>query len=356
MNRFFTGLIVFLFYAVLCFSFLELALPSLNISSLEVSENSEMKEVMKDPYNPVKTQIQNEITFEEDAQELAVDTTLINLEPTQEILDGESLGDAVTNPPLSAESLDPTKFNIRLPNGLLLFNCDSFATIYKDVEKVKIPISCRDYGLNIQTYLEENPKATLLITGFSDPSEDSTIGKNRADYIKRLLSSAGILPDRVLTIVAIRDLNIDKGYASGGIKMEIKGTEPLNLSVVNSPSRSAYKANAINTVKSKILTSKKFTSGFQGNYFYGDQKFTSYTPNIKSLLSKNPTVKVYAYSYTNIDGNENQNFLISRDNSSTVRKILIQSGIPSYRIQSVARGEQNSGTAGSNRCIIITVK
>jgi outer membrane protein OmpA-like peptidoglycan-associated protein len=355
-NRFITGFIVFLFYAVLCFSFLELALPSLGISSLTMSKNSGMNEDFKNSFNSVEPQIQNEITFEEVAQDLAVDTTSIDLEPTLEIFKNEPSSDAVTSSPVSTESSDPTKFNVTLPNGVLLLSCDSFATVYKDVEKVKIPFPCRDYGLTIRTYLEENPKATLLITGFSDPSEVSTLGKNRADYVKRLLINTGIVQDRILTTLAIRNLNIDNGYASGGVRMEIKGTVPANSSVVSGTPDSAFKVMTENTGASRTLASKKFTSGFQGNYFYGDQKFTSYTATIKTLLSQNPMAKVYAYSYTNVDGDDKDNFAISRDNSSTVRKILMQSGIPATKIQSVARGEQNSGTGGSNRCIIITVK
>jgi outer membrane protein OmpA-like peptidoglycan-associated protein len=355
-NRFFTGFIVFLFYAVLCFSFLELALPSLGISSLTMAVNPGTNEEFKDSFDSDEPEIQDEFIFEEESQELKVDSTILDLEPAQEILGEESLSNDVPSSSAPAESLSPATFNITLPNGVLLLSCESFATVYKDVDKVKIPFPCRDYGLTIQTYLEENPKAILLITGFSDPSEVATIGKRRADYVKRLLSNTGITQDRILTSVAIRNLNIDKGYASGGIRMEIKGSVPVSVPVANGTSDPTSNSTTENSGTSRTLASKKFTSGFQGNYFYGDQKFTSYMPTIKTLLSQNPAAKVYAYSYTNIDGDDKDNFAISRDNSGTVRKILIQSGIPSNKIQSVARGEQNSGTAGSNRCIIITVK
>ncbi|BAO56257.1 OmpA family protein [Nonlabens marinus] len=361
MKSFFGGLLVFLMYAVACIAILEFAVPSLSTDLFATTDENQTNNSLKDSFQT------DDVVFEDiegsvlDEKE---DSLLIENEPmlSDSTIVGSETGTDVFNPEPVVQTSDytaPTKFNIILPNGRSLIECNEFATVYKGLEKVKIPFACREYGLSIKKYLEENLGTTLQITGFADPSESASIGKFRAEYVKRLLSTTGIVADRMITTGAIKNLNIEKGYVDGGIHMEIKGNATnasAGFATPGSPSVKTPVNKETNSGSNTVLASKKFTTGFQGSYFYGDQKFTAYTSEIKKVLDQNPGSKVYAYSYTTTDGDNEENFAISRDNASTVRKLLIQSGITANKIQSVARGGKKSGTSGANRSIILIVK
>ena len=361
MKSFFLGLFIFLIYAVVCIAVIEFAIPTLTTDLFNRSDVDETENALKDSFQT------DDVIFQDSEGALLDEKEdSLSIENPTVLIDSSLAATPISSDALSSEPIieskvytAPAQFNITLPNGRSLIECNEFATVYKGLEKVKIPFACREYGISIKKYLEENPSTTLQITGFSDPLESASTGKFRAEYIKRLLSTTGIVADRIITSTAIRDLNIEKGYADGGIRMEIKGNAVnknagfaiTGRPIINTPINTEN-SNSTNTT----LASKKFTTGFQGSYFYGDQKFTAYTTDVKKLLEQNPGAKVYAYSYTNTDGNSQDNFAISRDNASTVRKLLIQSGIAANKIQSIARGSQDSGTSGSNRSIILIVK
>lgn len=301
----------------------------------------------------------NDIVLDEMQDSLSFDPSFSKTEETTFTIESN---DVIQSQPSGIDAIAttaaPKTFNVLLPTGNYLIECNESAYVYKNEEKVKIPFACREYGLSIKNFLEKNPNTTLQIVGFSDPLENPYIGKNRAEYVERLLKSAGIPEDQIITSVAIANLDIEKGYAEGGIRMELKG-KVSNLPATVIPTNESVQINSKtnNTTKeTSAIFTKKFTSGFQDDYFYGDQNFTSSISQLKELLRQNPESKIYAYSYSGTDGNAQDNFTISRDNASTVRKILIQSGIPANKIQSVAKGGQSSGTTGSSRSIIITIK
>ncbi|WP_194852638.1 OmpA family protein [Nonlabens antarcticus] len=362
MKSFLIGFIVFLLYAAICVLFLELALPKMGFNLSNPIQNSIVNESsLKDSFkeDPI---LSKELVFDEQFDTTQTDSTLFDNDTglDSSVVEDElrENNDPDTERTLNQNSGFPVKFNIALPNGSYLINCNAYSTIYKDVEKVRIPYVCRDYGLAVKSFLAANSSTTLLITGFSDPSESNAIGRSRAEYLKGLLTNTGIDSDRIVTTAAVSELNIEKGYASGGIRMEIRGIVSSSSMISDSTPQTTKitEATSKTVEQQSILSDKKFTSGFQGDYFYGDQKFKSHVLTLKTLLNQHPGSKIYAYSYTNKEGDDKDNYAVSRDNASTVRKILMQSGIKSNRITSIARGEQSSGTSGSNRCVIITVK
>lgn len=357
MKGFFTGLLVFVIYAFLCVSILSYIFTNKSVADFFTSSSTDNQILEEDSIDSISFENSTPETFLEpddtSREELEIDNGSLNsLETPQVQIDNSNVIE--DNKPLNDLNSIPSPFNITLPDGTALIQCNAFAQVFEGQSRVKIPYACREYGISIKSFLEKNPKTSLKITGLSAPSEDINLGKQRAEYLKKLLTNTGIGDNRIVTMSSTNNLNFNSGGANGGILMEINGAvggQSINTVADNS--------NLIETApksSSAILDSKKFTSGFQGNYFYGDQKFTSYTSTIKDLLSKNAGSKVYAYSYTAQDGDSKDNFAISRDNASTVRKIFLQSGIPTGKIQSVARGEQSSGTSGANRCIIIVIK
>ncbi len=346
MKRFLLGFVVFLIYAAGCILFMELALPQLGIDGLLATSNETDLESFKNSFPDDSAAVSSDYLLDEKFDSVeATDSIAIQIDT----LSSPTENGLSNNLPTTL----PTTFNVILPDGVSLLSCNAVATIYKNSDRVKIPFPCRDYGLKIKGYLDTNPLAVVQITGARDISESTTIGKERAEYIKNLLVNIGVAEAKIITTSQLGQLDIVKGYAEGGLLMEIKA----NASSISINQPKPIKSEATTNISNATtIASKKFSSGFQGSYFYGDQKFTSYVNDLKRLINQNPGAKIYAYSFTDIVGDEKENFAISRDNASTVRKILVQAGIPSTKIQAVARGEQNSGTAGSNRCIIITVK
>lgn len=348
MKGFLIGFIVFLVYASLCVFFFSY-----------VHVDYRVIDTYKDDPGAAErnSQVLNELILNDSMlQEMNSDQDLNTIVKPDSTLNDDSLEIAADSQDVITNDINtpPSAFNIKLPDGSQLITCQGYSKVFQNQSQVKIPYSCREYGIFIKSYLESNVNSTLRIIGFSDVTESPTLGTDRAEYLKKLLTNTGIAASRIITTSAQRNLTFTSGAADGGIEMSIIGSIN-NTSTDSSLEKSPVKENDAVVTKAAIA-SKKFTTGFQENNFYGDQNFTSYINTIKKLLSQNPTSKVYAYSYTDREGDAENNFAVSRDNASTVRKILIQGGISSTRIQSVARGEQASGTAGTNRCIIIVIK
>ncbi|WP_146126715.1 OmpA family protein [Nonlabens agnitus] len=359
MKSFLIGLLVFLFYAALCVVLLSYAMDTYSIKENSpeiVGENEIDPKTIDDLSYEDSTDLGSSVTSELD--EVNNDSINNSLQNSDNVdADGLTDSDAETDG-ASIENINrpAIPFNVVLPNGTQLIQCNSFSVVFQDQVRVKIPYACRDYGISINSFLDKNPQSILRITGYTDPNESPNTGIGRAEYLKKLLTNTGIPADRIIATSAVNNLNFSSGSANGGVAMEINGSFTSNPSSSQTADNESNPALDNPKESTTVIASKKFTSGFQEKYFYGDQKFTAYATTIKSLLNQNPSSKVYAYSYTDSEGDSKDNFAISRDNASTVRKILLQSGIPSNRIQSVARGEQNAGGSGSNLCIILVIK
>ena len=363
MKSFLVGLLVFIFYAVLCIGLLSYTMgdtytfgsDALNQSNEELSDVGIATDLsFEDSTNlgETSTEDMSDIQLEStDSLNNSTDNStgleLDDLNDTNQ--DGDNLNAKNINRPA-------VTFNISLPDNSKLIDCSAFSVVFQDQARVKIPYSCREYGISIKSFLDKNPGSTLKITGYTDPIESPNTGTGRAGYLKNLLTNTGIPADRIIATSAVNNLNFSSGSANGGVAMEINGRISSNSSSTDLTENSTPSSTDGAKETKPVLASKKFTSGFQGKYFYGDQKFTSYSTTIKKLLSENPGSKVYAYSYTDNEGDANDNYAISRDNAGTVRKILLQSGISSNRIQSVARGEQNAGGSGNNLSVILVIK
>lgn len=354
MKGFLKGFIVFLVYATLCVVLISYTNNDslINDAAARSSESNEILERQEFTDASFEDSTTMGTVNSENLEGLVGDKKNIDLlnDRIEEPIASEEIQEI--DEPVSV-NIAPALFNISLPNGTGLIQCKAFAKVFKDQARVKIPYACREYGVSIKSFLEKNPRTTLKITGYTDPSEPSNTGTSRSEYLKKLLTNTGISSDRIIATSAVHQLDFKSGSANGGVEMEINGAiDNGNLSVPSKPNET----NKEDKNTSKSLASKKFTTGFQGNYFYGDQKFTAYTSTIKSILDNNPESSVYAYSYTEGSSDPNESFAISRDNASTVRKILLQSGIAANRIKSIARGQEKTGTSGTNRCIIIVIK
>jgi hypothetical protein len=356
-KSFLIGLLVFIVYAVICLFSIEYLLPGLEMELIKtdsITETAQIESSTSDSgVEPEMSDRKQSISTDSLNSNLQIVdiTAATDTEEIDDVIEAER-PESPSLPEANDDTSDtsPALFNVTLPDGTNLLECNQYSTVYKNTAKVKIPYSCREYGLAIQRFLEENPTTILKITALYDDSENREVGTARSQYLKKLLGNTGISKERIITTTAYSNLDIDKGYAQGGVLFEINGA--VNNTKENLQVDQNSNAKSSNAAASKVIDSRTFTSGFQGYYYYGDQKFTAYISEMKRFLSRNPNSKIYAYNYTGTDGDDRGNFAITRDNASTVRKLLLQAGIPSSKIQSIARGER-SGSADQPRLTVV---
>jgi outer membrane protein OmpA-like peptidoglycan-associated protein len=350
-------LLTFMLYAAAClfllnFFFLkEFPVKELSSVSEEVSSQITTKETTEQPES-----LEREINLSTSTGLIKKDSLVLNHEEKGSSL--TSIDSIVLSPETSKKvqtiTYEPQTFAVFNKNDESLIGCNSYATIYKGTAKVKIPYNCINYGIEIQKILAADDKASLTITGYSTDGELNTLGKERAEYIKKLLLGIGIDNSRIKTNSTFQNISFNNGAAKGGVLMKMdsyKNISKSNAKTVITP------INTINgiTKSTDPFAYKKITSGFQGDYFYGNQSFTLYINKVKDYLQKNPKKKLKVYSHTTSVGNNNDNMTIAKSNTANAKKLILQSGIPRSKVIGYSMGEKPVDENGSSTCLIITV-
>lgn len=325
--------------------FIDSTPPTLDETLEETVENNLIKEL--DSIAKLK------LSYSESALESVSDSIVLN--------DNSIQTEAVSLDPAKKDTsvYEASPFILKDKNGDALSNCTTFTTIYKNNSKVKIPYTCRDYGNDLKSILSSNPKAQVILNGYSSSEEGAGMGLKRAEYVQKLLSNIGIKKDQIVVKGSEKNIIFNSGIAQGGIDITI-----INIAKSDhSNNKPTDKVTPIENPKptpdqgtSGPYGYKRFTSGYQGDFFYGNRSFTAYIKELKGYLNSNPTKKVYVYAYTDTVGNATDNYNIGKDNVNTAKRLMIQNGIPSNRIVAVSKGEQSSGAAGGNRSIAVIVK
>ena len=377
MKNFFTGTLAFIVYAGLCLA----AFGYFFMGQLSGTDTSFVDNdiVQEEPIIDELTSDQNETTptisttLDQQLDSIAAAKALTNILTTSEdsldninneILDPETTPlDSSDKAIIAAISnskeipvYEANTFVITDQNGNQITSCSTFTTIYKNNPKVKIPYPCRAYGNELKEILSANPKAEIIISGYSSNAEDADMGMKRAQYVKRLLTNIGVNDNQIALKSDTKDIPFKSGIAQGGLDIQV-----LNVNEDSSNSKSK-KANSVTVVKPSVATGsgpyayQRFTKGYQGDFFYGNRAFTAYVKEVKNYLNEKPSKKVYVYAYTDTVGNATDNFNIGKDNVNTARRLLIQNGIASNRIVSISKGEESSGATGNNRSIVVIVK
>ena len=376
MKNFFTGTLAFIVYAGLCLAFFgyyyieQFTGKNTNfISSDVVNEQPIIDELPSDELESELEPVIQSI-LDQQLDSIAAAKALINTLSTSEdstvtkeyeVSNAEAaLGEVseestIINGNKETAVYEANTFTINDQNGNPLTNCSTFTTIYKNNSKVKIPYPCRAYGNEIKEVLSSNPKAEIIINGYSSIQEDADIGMKRAQYVKRLLTNIGIKADKITLKSDTKDIPFKSGIAQGGIDIQILN---INRAESNSNAVKASPTTAVPTISSGNgpYGYQRFTKGYQGDFFYGNRAFTAYIKEVQNYLNKNPGKKVYVYAYTDTVGNATDNFNIGKDNVNTARRLMIQNGIAINRIVAVSKGEESSGATGNNRSLVVIVK
>ncbi|MBF4985826.1 hypothetical protein FNJ87_16340 [Nonlabens mediterrranea] len=374
MKNFFTGALAFIVYAGIClalFGYFFIGRLSINDKtekdSVIVTNEQVIDELISEEKDTIPTNVSS---LDQQLDSIAASKALINdmnigadsivnlndenrdLQISEKILE-DIPEDINNNEPIIYEA---NTFVITDRNGKQLTNCSTFTTIYKNNPKVKIPYPCRAYGNELKEILVANPKAEIIISGYSSLIEDSNMGMKRAEYVKQLLTNIGINKDQIAVRSDSKEIPFKSGIAQGGLDIQV-------LNIEEKVSNNSSTKTPVTTNKKPTLDKgtgpyayQRFTKGYQGDFFYGNRAFTAYIKEIQNYLKENNNKKVYIYAYTDTVGNATDNYNIGRDNVKTARSLMIQNGIGSNQIVTIPKGEESSGAAGNNRSIVVIVK
>ncbi|MGJ8684424.1 MAG: OmpA family protein [Nonlabens sp.] len=285
-------------------------------------------------------------------QQEEMDTTAVDSITTA--LDESEPSQAKTSP-VELTNYEANTFVIKDDKGNALTQCSTFTTIYKNNSKVKIPYTCRNYGNELKELMSGSKNAQLHINGYSSPEEDSDMGLKRAQYVKKLLTNLGIQKEQIIIKQELKKIPFKSGIAQGGVDISLTNVshDTVNKLSKEKPQVIAPKPTVIEGTGPYGY--KRFTTGYQGDSFYGNRSFTNYLKELNNYLNSNSGKKVYVYAYTDTVGNATDNYNIGKDNANTAKRLLIQNGIPASRIVAVSKGETPSGAQGNNRGMVIIV-
>lgn len=345
MKTFFTGLIVFALYGIGCLLFINSFFrDEVNLLKNAAITENKFVEIIKqqdfDATENLQTTLQKEIT--QPSQ---------NVSQTNER--DSSITDSINTPII--KQYQPLPFSVYSNNGTTVISCDQYASIVKNSEKVIIPYGCINYGNQIKKILARDSSATLTITGYYSSPEIKGLGNKRALYIKDLLGSIGINISRINTIEEVKKIKFSNNKAKGGVLMQLNSKFSNTTTLLSSSSSVVTKTPSVTKNISKVFTSKKFTQGFNAQYFVGNTEFKSHVKKIARHLNSNPSQKIYITISQNTSIDQKQAAYISQVNSLNIQKIMAQMGISRYKIAPV-KIVQSEGSNPADNYINISVK
>jgi len=244
------------------------------------------------------------------------------------------------------------KQTINDSDGNTLFSFSERLLIHNKNAAIKYSKNLTLVNKSVFDYLNNNQQRELLITGLYLSHEvNSNTNKNwgqlRAMELKNTLVNYGINSDRISISSKLSnfDYNSEGDYAYGvDLKLQdipIKNIDKVDFRVAN-----------------KVLYSK-----FSSKTFIPDNTLKEYVSALKNHLKKYPNKRVYIIGYTDNIGTRETNHWFGMQRAETIRKYLIENGIPKHIIYAKSRGFRNPVASNTtyagrskNRRIEITLK
>lgn len=255
-------------------------------------------------------------------------------------------------------------------NKILDYN--SNIRLYKNSTRMRLPAEIRNYAVTLREYTTANPSQVIQITGFEDAkSEAAGLGKQRADFIAKLLRSAGINSQQLTTMGKVSSLQFDSaGYTSSAIRFDMVSpsatpnessaqasiTDALSnaavqVRTVESKDIAAATENTVSTTASSTLEkevvkpNRTSLAGYRAFFDSVDNGVLKPSSALKMYLDQNLGMMgngnktLTAYVHSDTVGNRLDNYNYTVDVAKQLKRYLLNRGYTNSQISVIAKGE-----------------
>jgi len=245
---------------------------------------------------------------------VSIETSPRNIEESQ-IKDSENANEAVQGNGSTSVDSPINKSLVEFANSIGVNNKEG---------SISLPDNVENFKGDIFNYLNNNQDMELVITGFHNADETSTIAMERANEIKAILEDFGINEDKLLADFSKKDFKYDaNGIYNGGIELELRKLSAERLSEIESG-----------------IANKTLYSGFASKQFRADNTLQAYAIELKNYLNKYPDKSASITGHTDSVGDDIANDWFGMERAKNVRKYLISQGITPNRLTAYTKGKK----------------
>lgn len=218
------------------------------------------------------------------------------------------------------------EFMITDADGGTLFKFPSNFVIASNNGEVIIPESLSGIKDSIFNYLNRNQGKEMLISAKYLESEGEPMGFDRANFLKNILTKAGINPSRIIPKAVLSDYSYDTDSNYGeGIAMLFQNASEETINAIDE------------SVSNKTLYSK-----FGSDEFKADRTLQGYAYELRYYLEKYPDKNVAITGHTDDVGEAANNLKLGLDRSKTVMNYLGSQGVSVDKMKAFSKGETES--------------
>ncbi len=193
---------------------------------------------------------------------------------------------------------------------------------------------------DVAIFLNDNPKAKLVIRGYYLPSEKKVVDKNRFYY------DLGIARANAIIDKLIQEYHIDQHRIRAVSELAVADpiTEPLQFDIYG---YTPPKANAADTafleqlqtsIKDITYTDKSAKFAYNSEVFEPSGAFDVYVDSLRAYFMQNPNDYIVIIGHTDAKGSSSYNEKLGLGRAKSVRKYLEERGI-TVPIKTQSKGE-----------------
>lgn len=260
----------------------------------------------------------------------------------------EKLNQERVEPPLVNSDVQKlAAFTITDANGGSVFKFPASFIVNAANAEVELPESMQGFKDSIFNYLNKNQGKELLISAKYLASEGEPRGLDRANFLKSILTKAGVNSSRIIPKAVMSDYNYDENSNYGdGIAMLFRNASEEALENIE-----------------KNISNKTLYAKFASNEFEPDRTLQAYAFELTNYLKKYPSKKVTVTGHTDDVGGSAANYNLGLKRAKNVVDYLVSQGVDVDQIKAFSKGEKepiasNTTEEGrtENRRITITIK
>lgn len=216
-----------------------------------------------------------------------------------------------------------TEFMITDADGGTLFKFPSNFIIASNNGEVVIPESLTGIKDSIFNFLNKNQGKELLISAKYLETEGEPMGFDRANFLKNILTKAGINPNRIIPKAVLSDYSYatDSNYGEGIAMLFQNASE-----------------ETINAIDESIIN-KTLYSKFGSDEFKADRTLQGYAYELKYYLEQYPDKNVTITGHTDDVGEAAANLELGLDRAITVMNYLASQGVSVEKMKAFSKGE-----------------